>query len=245
LVPVGVTLHGTDGTASVASLTDLSSSLRARIPSGVENSTTTAVMQPVALQDVRAMNKAQNGRGWNDDGTAYTVDTHATQGVAVAFTQNSRSEVRQIGGDGQVVGALAADAGAQQQNYIAFHPTQDPISNTDVCHAIGTGNGQGCATAAVFVQDDTTPKVGDDLANCLRRDAGGEGACVLPPVSMQVRRLTPVECERLQGFPDGYTNIPWRGKSESPDGPRYKALGNSWAVPVVRWIGRRIAEHLA
>jgi DNA (cytosine-5)-methyltransferase 1 len=63
--------------------------------------------------------------------------------------------------------------------------------------------------------------------------------------SMQVRRLTPVECERLQGFPDGYTNIPWRGKSESPDGPRYKALGNSWAVPVVRWVGRRIASALA
>lgn len=97
----------------------------------------------VALQDVRAINKAQNGRGWNADGTAYTVDTHATQGVATA---------------------------------------------------------------------------------------------------MQVRRLTPVECERLQGFPDGYTAIPWRGKSasECPDGPRYKALGNSWAVPVVRWIGKRI-----
>lgn len=57
---------------------------------------------------------------------------------------------------------------------------------------------------------------------------------------MQVRRLTPVECERLQGFPDGYTNIPWRGKPESPDGPRYKALGNSWAVPCARWIGERI-----
>jgi DNA (cytosine-5)-methyltransferase 1 len=59
---------------------------------------------------------------------------------------------------------------------------------------------------------------------------------------MQVRRLTPVECERLQGFPDGYTAIPWRNKpaDQCPDGPRYKALGNSWAVPVVRWIGRRI-----
>lgn len=129
---------------------------------------------------------------------------------------------------------------------VAFHPTQDPISSTDVSHAIGTGNGQGCATAAVFVQDDTTPKIGDDLANCLRRDAGGEGACVLPPVSMQVRRLTPTECERLQGFPDGYTAIPWRGRpaSECPDGPRYKAPGNSWAVPVVRWIGRRINERI-
>ena len=60
--------------------------------------------------------------------------------------------------------------------------------------------------------------------------------------AMQVRRLTPVECERLQGFPDNYTNIPWRKKSESPDGPRYKVLGNSWAVPVVRWIGERIAK---
>ena len=56
--------------------------------------------------------------------------------------------------------------------------------------------------------------------------------------AMQVRRLTPVECERLQGFPDNYTNI----KPNCPDGPRYKALGNSWAVPVVRWIGERIAQ---
>lgn len=57
---------------------------------------------------------------------------------------------------------------------------------------------------------------------------------------MAVRRLTPIECERLQGFPDNYTNIPWRKAIEAPDGPRYKALGNSWAVPVVRWIGERI-----
>lgn len=129
---------------------------------------------------------------------------------------------------------------------VAFHPTQDPISSEDgTTHAMGCGSKGGAATVAVFVQDDTTPKIGDDLANCLRRDAGGEGACVLPPVSMQVRRLTPTECERLQGFPDGYTAIPWRGRpaSECPDGPRYKALGNSWAVPVVRWIGKRIARQ--
>jgi DNA (cytosine-5)-methyltransferase 1 len=54
-----------------------------------------------------------------------------------------------------------------------------------------------------------------------------------------VRRLTSVECERLQGFPDGYTEIPW-GKGPMPDNPRYKALGNSMAVNVMRWIGRRI-----
>ena len=62
---------------------------------------------------------------------------------------------------------------------------------------------------------------------------------------MAVRRLTPVECERLQGFPDNYTNIPWNKKEESPDGQRYKAMGNSMAVPVMRWIGQRIekVEH--
>lgn len=56
-------------------------------------------------------------------------------------------------------------------------------------------------------------------------------------VRMAVRRLTPRECERLQGFPDDYTNIPG-----AADGPRYKALGNSMAVPVMRWIGKRIKE---
>jgi site-specific DNA-cytosine methylase len=61
--------------------------------------------------------------------------------------------------------------------------------------------------------------------------------------SNAVRRLTPVECERLQGFPDNHPNIPWRGKSESPDGLRYKALGNSMAVNVMSWIGSRIEER--
>ena len=55
-----------------------------------------------------------------------------------------------------------------------------------------------------------------------------------------VRRITPLECERLQGFPDGWTDVAWRGKEHAPDGPRYKALGNSMAVPVMRWIGERI-----
>jgi DNA (cytosine-5)-methyltransferase 1 len=64
--------------------------------------------------------------------------------------------------------------------------------------------------------------------------------------TLQVRRLLPTECEALQGFPKNYTAIPWRKKpaSECPDGPRYKALGNSWAVPVVRWIGARIQAAL-
>lgn len=59
-----------------------------------------------------------------------------------------------------------------------------------------------------------------------------------------VRRLTPLECERLQGMPDGHTQVPYREKpaEECPDGPRYKAIGNSMAVPCMAWIGRRLQE---
>ena len=80
-----------------------------------------------------------------------------------------------------------------------------------------------------------------DKAYCLPANPmsdRGQSVCV----STVVRRLTPVECERLQGFPDNYTNIPWRGKDTAPDSRRYKALGNSMAVPVMRWIGKRMME---
>lgn len=77
-----------------------------------------------------------------------------------------------------------------------------------------------------------------DTAN-IRAAAGGSSRSYV--ASMQVRRLTPRECERLQGFPDDYTLIPYRN-GLSADGPRYKALGNSMAVPVMRWIGERIQK---
>ena len=79
---------------------------------------------------------------------------------------------------------------------------------------------------------------------CASAEEVSPSLCAINPTAvataMQVRRLTPVECERLQGFPDGYTNIKPNGKP-TPDGPRYKALGNSMAVPVMHWIGKRIA----
>ena len=83
-----------------------------------------------------------------------------------------------------------------------------------------------------------------DLGATLQRGGQGGRHDGVMTSTMQVRRLTPVECERLQGFPDDYTDIKLKGKP-TPDGPRYKALGNSWAVPVVRWIGKRIANELA
>lgn len=78
--------------------------------------------------------------------------------------------------------------------------------------------------------------------------SASSGTNLAPAVmhGVAVRRLTPIECERLQGFPDNHTLIGWRGKdaAECPDGPRYKAIGNSMAVPVMRWIGERIAAAL-
>jgi DNA (cytosine-5)-methyltransferase 1 len=82
----------------------------------------------------------------------------------------------------------------------------------------------------------------EGFSACLRADANsGDGAPCIATRSV-VRRLTPRECERLQGFPDDYTLIPYRGKpaDKCPDGPRYKAIGNSMAVLVMAWIGRRI-----
>ena len=129
---------------------------------------------------------------------------------------------------------------------VAFHPTQDPISSTDgTTHCMGTGSSQGGATVAVAYTtkmhntgSNNAGKIFEERTTCL--DANSPPPALL--TATQVRRLTPVECERLQGFPDNYTAIPWRKKParECPDGPRYKALGNSMAVPCMRWVGKRI-----
>lgn len=123
--------------------------------------------------------------------------------------------------------------------------TQGPIAWYERSHTLGCNGGQ---ENAVYcgTQNDALRDIGREVSPTLRAGSGG-GAVnqVVGPVENLVRRLTPVECERLQGFPDGYTAIPWRGKpvTECPDGHRYKALGNSMAVPIMRWIGERITAH--
>jgi DNA (cytosine-5)-methyltransferase 1 len=113
----------------------------------------------------------------------------------------------------------------------------------DPCHPLAAGSH---APAVAF-----QPRIGrngrgysEDVVPALNGADAGATSDMRPCVAdlTAVRRLTPTECERLQGFPDGHTLIPWRGKpaDQCPDGPRYKSLGNSMAVPVMRWIGRRI-----
>ena len=107
---------------------------------------------------------------------------------------------------------------------------QDPVNTDLVVHSVALRGRDGGATA----------ELGDDQAFALRASSGGGDK---PHVmqSFRVRRLTPMECERLQGFPDGHTAVPHRRKPAA-DGPRYKAVGNSWAIPNIRWIGRRIDQ---
>lgn len=124
-------------------------------------------------------------------------------------------------------------------------------------------NGSGVGEELAHTVDTTGPEA---VAYAVRMRAGcdgvGKGALVQEGVSgtlatgndqtlfqpessgYVVRRLTPLECERLQGMPDNHTMVPYRGKlaGDCPDGPRYKAIGNSMAVPVMRWIGERIQE---
>jgi DNA (cytosine-5)-methyltransferase 1 len=109
----------------------------------------------------------------------------------------------------------------------------------------GSGGGNIPVTYGIATMSDVAGTLDASYYKGQGSRQGGEREFV--GYEMAVRRLTPTECERLQGFPDGYTQIPWRNKSaeDCPDGPRYKALGNSWAVPVVAWIGERIAKEVA
>ena len=106
----------------------------------------------------------------------------------------------------------------------------------------GGAIGGGSETLAVHGRQD--PCV-SDKAFCLDNQGAGNTNVVVIDYT-RVRRLTPLECERLQGFPDGHTQIPWRGKpaEECPDAPRYKSCGNSMAVPCMRFVGKRIQEFL-
>jgi len=126
----------------------------------------------------------------------------------------------------------------------------DVAGPLDASYYKGQGSRQGGErefVAQSFAQNQLGEVRVGDVFNTLNTNSNASGRNTpMLMTQMAVRRLTPTECERLQGFPDGYTQIPWRKKpsGDCPDGPRYKALGNSWAVPVVAWIGERIVKQL-
>lgn len=142
-----------------------------------------------------------------------------------------------------VVGALDT----MKPHCVAFDTTQVTskanYSNPkegDPCHPLASGAHPPAVAFNMHKSGNEGSSMGvaQERTDCLR--AFEKSPFAVMHGAAAVRRLTPVECERLQGFPDGYTQVPVRGKPAA-DGPRYKALGNSMAVPVMRWIGERIA----
>lgn len=157
-----------------------------------------------------------------------------------------------------------------RESLLVVHGTQDQCVLTDSAFALGRNNGQEnavCVTGDIThtlkaegfdASEDGTGRgqpivacreVAQTLTSNYGKQVDNTNSALGPNVVSEVsavRRLTPRECERLQGAPDNYTLIPWRGKPAEgcPDGPRYKAIGNSKAVPVVRWIGQRILKQI-
>ena len=198
---------------------------------------------------------------WEKGTSGPAGDEHHNLVGCMAFAQNSRNEVRLQGGDGQISGALAADEGTKQRTYVAIAQNSQSAFSTSRNGVWRGGIGPLRAgeqdshenLSLAFTErgraEGRTLEYLEEQAYCLMNPGSGgrtHSRQIMTP-QLQVRRLTPRECERLQGFPDDYTLIPYRGKpaADCADGPRYKALGNSMAVNVMRWIGERIAQAMA
>lgn len=227
---------------------DVSQTLTARAGTG-GNQVPLVQVQPLAF----LYNQGAKARSLGISEISPTLKTD--HNPVVAFASNQRDEVREL----EVAGALAAQPGIKQQTYICRADGQtnamegENLAPTLTSHAKKD-------PPLIYPVDESEEMKPVTLQIRGGKPGGGKGALIQHVMSatlsthntqtpitgghekrgLTVRRLTPRECERLQGFPDDYTDIPYRNKEHAPDGARYKALGNSMAVPVMRWIGERI-----
>jgi len=175
------------------------------------------VQQAIALAENTIGRQPQNGgngNGFTENGPMYTLNATGVHGVSYGFEPGiAKREGEPNRFVEEQTPTLRANMGDNQ---------------TAVVHAFKVRGGCEGGGKGYLGQDEKAFTISTTQDQQIHHN-------------MAVRRLTPIECERLQGFPDGYTNI----KPNCPDGPRYKALGNSWAVPVVAWIGKRINDAIA
>jgi len=184
----------------------------------------TFIAQPIALAENTIGRKPENGGngdGFTENGPMYTLNATGVHGVAQAIPIDTMNHIGR--GDKHSMGDFVPGAPSYTLTKGHSHAVAQPVYSFIQASA----------------QKKSTNSVLEELSNTLT--ARAENNNFAGGVSMAVRRLTPIECERLQGFPDNYTDIKLKGKP-TPDGPRYKALGNSMAVPVMAWIGKRIQE---
>jgi len=211
------------------------------------------VAQPIAVQGnlIGRTEGGPQGIGVSQDGSMYTLTKTDVHGVAQPQYFESHPNDSRVTGPHDVGNTVSARYGTGGGNTpIVSQPIAVDLYN-------GTIQGQTACTltSEMGVAGHSGPKLLEPIAvDCFNQtinektsqtigssasDVNHYGAVLQ---TMAIRRLTPKECERLQGFPDDWTKIPYRNKpaDQCPDGPRYKACGNSMAVPVMRWIGTRI-----
>ena len=178
----------------------------------------------VAIQGTvigRQDHNGPQGSGHSDSGEMFTLNSTDVHAVAIVNMQGSKSNA-----------CVSTDGSSYTINAMHGH---------DV-HAVAvTPTSFDCKSSHINVDRNGVAQTLRSMNNAGSHASGG-GHIAIASQTMQVRRLTPTECERLQGFPDGWTAIPWKKKlaDDCPDGPRYKALGNSMAVNCMEWIGERI-----
>jgi DNA (cytosine-5)-methyltransferase 1 len=162
-----------------------------------------------------------SGSGCSNNGEMFTLTTTDVHAVAQAIPLDLRNSQRD-----------PEKHDAQNRQGLGVGSVGDPAPTVDASFVHGVAQ-----TVAPTITATNDPSRSPQSSKVTQQVAAVYAS------TMTVRRLTPRECERLQGFPDDYTLIPWRKKaaSDCPDGPRYKALGNSMAVNCMEWIGERIA----
>lgn len=186
----------------------------------------------------------QSRRVYREDGAYPTLDARGGKAgsdgrgvLTVAFNYNAGAGARTLAVSEELSPTLKtehnpaiycatdSDSNATVERDLA--PTLTAHDAKSPSYVFGADN---AASGGLSLSEETSPTLGTTKTPAEK-----------PPYSGMVRRLTPMECERLQGFPDGWTDIPWRGRDHAPNSQRYKALGNSMAVPVMRWIGEGIS----
>jgi hypothetical protein len=210
------------------------------IESGISVPITTESIPAVVYPDAVVQPGEALPLAYDDRNQAVSTDTHHTPLVTDGGTHFRKSKRAQSVNDDETW--VESDVTNTMNVF-----DQGDVRATDVVVQPGEASAQLHMIAqSDFVQPFAQNQLGEvragEVFNTINTNSNANGRNTpLVQTAMHVRRLTPVECERLQGFPDGWTDIRPGGK-DTPDSPRYKALGNSMAVPVMRWIGERIAK---
>jgi DNA (cytosine-5)-methyltransferase 1 len=214
-------------------------------------------LQPIALAENTIGRKPENGGngdGFTEEGPMYTLNATGVHGVAQPIPLDMMNIRGRPSDDGRAnrIGRGYGEVGDPMFTITkANHHGVAHLIGTDIYNGAITGDvavpltnrSDGTGTGPTVMQAVVAPTLtaANDPSRSPQSSEVTQQVYSVLQASMAVRRLTPKECERLQGFPDAYTDIKPKGKA-TPDGPRYKALGNSMAVPVMAWIGKRIQE---